>query len=264
MAYWQFFTEVEVLPTLNSQLLFVILFATSWWVRQRTGHCRKVNSKLSTQWEHSTNNLSTHLIYSESNEKNIPNFFIQGTTQTSSYGSCGHSTCFCAPGIPGIPGSPGPAGPAGAAGSPGNHGPEGPMGPRGNKGDEGPSGRRGTSGLKGAQGPPGPPGPTGKRGKAGARGNQGPPGPKGPQGSSGPPGSRGNKGDTGARGIQGPPGPKGALGSAVRNWKQCVFKNLGDGKDSGLIKVNAQLQNDKPKTIIITLTFPLFPTSLNF
>ena len=169
------------------------------------------------------------------------NLFIQGTPQqTSSYGSCGHSTCFCAPGFPGIPGSPGPAGPAGTAGSPGNHGPEGPMGPRGNKGDEGPSGRRGTSGLKGAQGPPGPPGPTGKKGKAGARGNQGLPGPKGPQGSSGQPGSRGNKGDTGTRGIQGPPGPKGAVGSIVRNWKQCVFKNLNDGRDSGLIKVNAE------------------------
>ena len=88
-----------------------------------------------------------------------------------------------------------------------------------------------------AQGPHGPPGPAGKKGKSGARGNQGPPGPKGQQGSSGPPGSRGNKGDTGARGIQGPPGPKGALGSVVRNWKQCVFKKLGDGRDSGLIKV---------------------------
>ena len=236
MAYWQFFTEVEVSPTLYSQLRLVILFATSWWMHQSTGHCREVSSKLSTQWEHSTNTLSTELIYSESNEKNIPNFLIQGTTQTSSYGSCGHSTCFCAPGIPGIPGSPG------LAGSPGNHGPEGPMGPRGNKGDKGPSGRRGTSGPKGAQGPPGPPGPTGKRGKAGARGNQGPPGPKGPQGSSGPPGSRGNKGNVGARGIQGPPGPKGALGSAVRNWKQCVFKKLNDDRDSGLVKVNAQLQ----------------------
>ena len=50
----------------------------------------------------------------------------------------------------------------------------------------------------------------------------------------------GNKGDTGARGSQGPPGPKGAPGSFGRNWKQCVFKNLGDGRDSGLIKVKTQ------------------------
>ena len=142
--------------------------------------------------------------------------------QTSSYGSCGHGGCFCAPGIPGIPGSPGPAGPAGVAGSPGNHGPEGPMGPRGKKGDEG---------TRGRQGPPGP---------SGTKGEAGPPGAKGPQGPSGSAGSPGNKGDTGARGSQGSPGPKGAAGSFGRNWKQCVFKNLDENKDSGLIKVKTQ------------------------
>ena len=55
-----------------------------------------------------------------------------------------------------------------------------------------------------------------------------------------------------------------ALSSFLRNWKQCAFKNLNDNRDSGLIKVNAQLQNHKPKTIeiiIITLTLPFFPTS---
>ena len=54
-------------------------------------------------------------------------------------------------------------------------------------------------------------------------------------------GSPGNKGDTGARGSQGPPGPKGAPGSFGRDWKQCVFKNLNDGRDSGLIKVTIEL-----------------------
>ena len=157
------------------------------------------------------NNACFHLI-----------FFQITRQQTSSYGSCGHGGCFCSPGIPGIPGSPGPAGPAGVAGSPGNHGPEGPMGPRGNKGDEGTRGREG------------PPGPSGNKGEAGT------PGPKGPQGPSGSAGSHGNKGDTGARGSQGPPGPKGDPGSFGRNWKQCVFKKLSDGRDSGLIKVKTQ------------------------
>ena len=75
----------------------------------------------------------------------------------------------------------------------------------------------------------------------GNKGEAGPPGPKGPQGPSGSAGSPGNKGNAGARGRQGPPGPKGASGSFARNWKQCVFKNLHDGRDSGLIKVKTQL-----------------------
>ncbi|CAH3019022.1 unnamed protein product [Porites evermanni] len=111
-------------------------------------------------------------------------------------GSCKH-TLSCAAGIPGIPGIPGPAGPAGL---PGNNGPQGPKGTRGYKGE------------------PGSPG------------TQGPVGPKGPQGPSG---QAGTKGDTGARG---PEGPKGVPGPLVRNWKQCVFPKLADGKDTGLIK----------------------------
>ncbi|CAH3174788.1 unnamed protein product [Porites evermanni] len=178
---------------------------------------------------------------SKPRDKSIPQ-------QTSPYGSCGHGGCFCAPGIPGIPGSPGLAGPAGVAGSPGNHGPEGPIGPRGKKGDEGARGRPGAPGVKGVKGPAGQTGPRGDKGEAGSagspgnkgdtgpRGKQGPSGPKGLQGPSGSAGSPGNKGDTGARGSQGPTGPKGAPGSFGRNWKQCVFKNLGENKDSGLIK----------------------------
>ncbi|CAH3194554.1 unnamed protein product, partial [Porites evermanni] len=117
--------------------------------------------------------------------------------QQTSFGSCGQSTCFCSPGIPGIPGSPGPAG------SPGNHGPEGPTGPRGNKGDEG------------------------------SRGKQGPKGDTGPSGSTGLPGS---KGEQGARGIQCPQENPGSTGALQSNWKQCVFKNLDNGQDTGLIK----------------------------
>ena len=114
--------------------------------------------------------------------------------------SCKYTSC-CAAGIPGIPGIPGPAGPAGL---PGNNGPQGPKGRRGYKGE------------------------------AGSPGAQGPVGPKGPQGPSG---QAGTKGDTGARG---PEGPKGVPGPLVRNWKQCVFPKLADGKDTGFIKVKAK------------------------
>ncbi|CAH3192037.1 unnamed protein product [Porites evermanni] len=155
------------------------------------------------------------------------------SNKNSQHGSCGYSPCFCAPGIPGIPGSPGPAGPAGTTGSPGKNGPEGPMGPRGVKGDEGPRGKQGLPGANGGTGSTGPAGKGGSKGDAGPPGSQGPPGPKGPQGPSG---QAGKKGDTGPPGSQGPSGPKGALGSFTRNWKQCVFKNLNEGRDSGLVK----------------------------
>ena len=59
----------------------------------------------------------------------------------------------------------------------------------------------------------------------------------GPQGSTGRQGPRGTKGDTGDKGSQGAPGLRGPPGALGSNWKQCVFKNLNDGKDTGLIKV---------------------------
>ena len=74
-----------------------------------------------------------------------------------------------------------------------------------------------------------------RKGKAGPPGAQGPAGPKGPLGPSG---QAATKGDTGARG---PRGPKGVPGPLVRNWKQCVFPKLADGKDNGLIKVRVEL-----------------------
>ena len=143
-----------------------------------------------------------------------PLFFFKFLQQNSQHGSYGYSPCLCAPGIPGIPGSPGPAGPAGTTGSPGNNGPKGSMGPRGVKGDEGPRGKQGLPGTKGDTGSRGPAGSLGSKGDAGPPGSQGPPGPKGPQGPS---------------------------GQAVRNWKQCVFKNLNDDRDSGLVKVKAKV-----------------------
>ena len=123
---------------------------------------------------------------------------------------------FGAPGIPGIPGSPGPAGSMGIAGPPG---PRGSTGPQGDRGDVG---KPGNQGLSGQQGHPGKMGPQGFTGWQGPRGAKGDAGNKGSQGAPGP------------KGPQGPQGPPGALG---RNWKQCVFKTLGEGKDTGLIKV---------------------------
>ena len=82
-----------------------------------------------------------------------------------------------------------------------------------------------------------PAGPAGVAGSPGKRLQ----GPKGPKGPSGPTGSPGNKGDTGARGRQGPPALQGPPGTSRRNWKQCAFTNLNDGKDSGLIKASTEL-----------------------
>lgn len=96
-------------------------------------------------------------------------------------------------------------------------------------------------GMSGSAGIPGLPGPQGCMGPKGDKGDQGPQGPQGYNDSAGPPGSpgskgpKGDKGDTGNQGIQGPPGTFG------RNWKQCVFSGMSDGKDVGLIKVNSSL-----------------------
>lgn len=132
-----------------------------------------------------------------------------GTHPHPPYGPYAYGALFGAPGIPGIPGSPGPAGPTGIAGPPG---PRGSTGPQGDKGD------------------------AGKAGNQGLTGKQGPPGKLGPQGSTGRQGRRGTKGDAGDKGSQGAPGLRGPPGALGSNWKQCVFKNLNDGKDTGLIK----------------------------
>ena len=72
-------------------------------------------------------------------------------------------------------------------------------------------------------------------------GSPGPAGPTGVAGLPGPRGCTGNKGDVGKAGSQGAPGPKGTPGTLAGNWKQCVFKGLSDGKDTGLVKVNIEL-----------------------
>ena len=92
--------------------------------------------------------------------------------------------------------------------------------------------------MHGKPGIPGAPGRDGRDGRDGAKGDQGTPGQTGPQGPPGPPGSNGKDG---AKGEPGPPGEDGggAPGAiASRNWKECVWNNLNDGKDHGLIKVD--------------------------
>ena len=62
----------------------------------------------------------------------------------------------------------------------------------------------------------------------------------GSRGSSGPPGIKGVKGEQGSKGEKGE-----IVNSAVSqtNWKQCVWKNLNDDRDSGKIKVPKYLEN---------------------
>lgn len=57
----------------------------------------------------------------------------------------------------------------------------------------------------------------------------------------GTPGAKGGQGPVGAPGKMGPKGPQGPKGeqgtqAPQRNWKQCAWKNLNDGRDYGLIK----------------------------
>ena len=60
-------------------------------------------------------------------------------------------------------------------------------------------------------------------------------------------GIKGTRGILGDQRIKGEKGEKGesltSPSSAVlkTNWKQCVWKNLNDGRDSGKIKVRQQL-----------------------
>ncbi|XP_073234141.1 collagen triple helix repeat-containing protein 1-like [Porites lutea] len=87
------------------------------------------------------------------------------------------------------------------------------------------------------------PGRDGRDGREGAKGDPGSPGKTGPQGPAGVNGKEGVKGEPG---VQGPPGPKGDRGQSghpgnpgllpFKNWKECAWKDLNDGKDNGLIK----------------------------
>ena len=98
------------------------------------------------------------------------------------------------------------------------HGKHGTPGAPGRDGREGRDGRDGAKGDQGLQGKTGP---------------QGPPGDKGPAGVKGEEGAKGEPGAKGSSGQKGEPGPM-----PFKNWKECVWKNLNDGKDNGLIKVS--------------------------
>lgn len=75
-------------------------------------------------------------------------------------------------------------------------------------------------------------------------GHNGRNGPKGDQGQAGPPGKMGPKGPQGPKGnqgIRGAQGDKGAKGEQItkglqKNWKQCAWRTLSDGRDYGQIK----------------------------
>ncbi|XP_027053841.1 collagen triple helix repeat-containing protein 1-like [Pocillopora damicornis] len=81
---------------------------------------------------------------------------------------------------------------------------------------------------------PGFPGMPGHNGRDGARGLMGAPGKKGPAGPVGPKGDQGPAGAPGKKGSHGDQGPAGVV--PQRNWKQCTWKPLEDGRDYGLIK----------------------------
>ncbi|KAL9975728.1 hypothetical protein ACROYT_G012921 [Oculina patagonica] len=65
----------------------------------------------------------------------------------------------------------------------------------------------------------------------GPLGPPGLPGPKGKAGIQGPSGQKGERGDTGTSAIPGTPGAM-----SYKNWKECAWKNLNDGRDNDLIK----------------------------
>ena len=69
---------------------------------------------------------------------------------------------------------------------------------------------------------------------------------QGKTGPQGPPGPKGTPGAKGEPGVQSPFGEKGQPGESVapgvmsfKNWKECAWKDLNEGKDIGLIKVNS-------------------------
>ena len=92
--------------------------------------------------------------------------------------------------------------------------------------------------MHGKHGSPGAPGRDGRDGRDGAKGDQGLQGKTGPQGPPGDMGPAGVKGQKGEPGTQDPALQNGILGlMPFKNWKECVWKDLNEGKDNGLIQV---------------------------
>lgn len=99
---------------------------------------------------------------------------------------------------------------------------------------------QGAPGLPGLHGRDGAKGDQGAAGAPGDKGSTGPEGPRGVQGKRGTKGTHGHQGTKGAKGAHGAQGAKGEPGSQAmqKNWKQCAWNRINDGKDNGLIKVN--------------------------
>ena len=107
--------------------------------------------------------------------------------------------------------------------------------------------------MPGKHGTPGASGRDGRDGRDGAKGDQGlqgKTGPQGPPGDKGPAGVKGKEGAKGEPGAQGPSGQIWELGPMpFKNWKECVWKNVNDNRDSGLIKVSRAFAIDRHKII---------------
>ena len=86
--------------------------------------------------------------------------------------------------------------------------------------------------VLGVPGVPGVPGYNGRDGPKEEKGPEGPPGDKGPMGPKGEQGTQGPKGDP-------------SLQAMPKNWKQCAWKNIDEGKDNGMIKVRKKHGNLK-------------------
>ena len=71
-------------------------------------------------------------------------------------------------------------------------------------------------------------------------------------------GPTGRKGEPGARGIQGPKGTPGYAGALESNWKQCIFKNLDNHQNTGLIKVKNQLNSPECHAFCLQIEPPRF------
>ena len=146
------------------------------------------------------------------------------------------------PGMPGFPGAPEP---------------QGQQGKDGPKGEPGVKGQRGMTGTRGQKGNP----KYGENGAPGMMGIKRDKGHEGSRGSSGPPGIKGVKGEQGSKGEKGE-----IVNSAVSqtNWKQCVWKNLNDGRDSGKIKVKKYLENSMKNDLSISanLSWPSLKETL--
>ena len=108
-------------------------------------------------------------------------------------------------------------------------------------------------GKHGTPGAPGRVGRDGRDGRDGAKGDQGlqgKTGPQGPPGDKGPAGAKGKEGAKGEPGAQGPPGQIWELSPMpFKKWKECVWKNLNDNRDSGLVKVSRVFAIDRLKII---------------